>query len=48
MKQEFNNVLNHIYTVQRWLRHADVKTAQRYADLLNMVDISEQVGRALR
>lgn len=36
-----------IYTVQRWLRHADVKTTQRYADLLNM-DISEQVGRALR
>jgi integrase len=35
-----------IYTVQRWLRHADVKTTQRYADLLNM-DISEQVGRAL-
>ncbi|MEX0723489.1 MAG: integrase [Gracilimonas sp.] len=34
-----------IYTVQRWLRHADVKTTQRYADLLNM-DISEQVGRA--
>ncbi len=33
-----------IYTVQRWLRHADVKTTQRYADLLNM-DISEQVGR---
>ncbi len=36
-----------IYTVQRWLRHADVKTTQRYADLLNM-DISEQVGRALK
>ena len=35
-----------IYTVQRWLRHADVKTTQRYADLLNM-DISKQVGRAL-
>lgn len=35
-----------IYTVQRWLRHADVKTTQRYADMLNM-DISEQVGRAL-
>ena len=35
-----------IYTVQRWLRHADVKTTQRYADLLNM-DISEQVGKAL-
>ena len=34
-----------IYTVQRWLRHADVKTTQRYADLLNM-DISEQVGFA--
>jgi len=34
-----------IYTVQRWLRHADVKTTQRYADLLNM-DISEQVGKA--
>lgn len=34
-----------IYTVQRWLRHADVKTTQRYADLLNM-DISEQIGRA--
>jgi integrase len=33
-----------IYTVQRWLRHSDVKTTQRYADLLNM-DISEQVGR---
>lgn len=33
-----------IYTVQRWLRHADVKTTQRYADLLNM-DISEHVGR---
>lgn len=36
-----------IYTVQRWLRHADVKTTQRYADLLNM-DISEQVWRALK
>ena len=36
-----------IYTVQRWLRHADVKTTQRYADLLNM-DISEQVGRVLK
>ncbi|GEM_PF-2745578 len=35
-----------IYTVQRWLRHADVKTTQRYADLLNM-DISEQVGKAI-
>lgn len=34
-----------IYTVQRWLRHADVKTTQHYADLLNM-DISEQIGRA--
>lgn len=34
-----------IYTVQRWLRHSDVKTTQRYADLLNM-DISEQIGRA--
>ncbi|MEX2410586.1 MAG: hypothetical protein WD607_04315 [Candidatus Paceibacterota bacterium] len=33
-----------IYTVQRWLRHSDVKTTQRYADLLNM-DISDQVGR---
>ncbi len=33
-----------IYTVQRWLRHADVKTTQRYADLLNM-DISEEVGK---
>lgn len=36
-----------IYTVQRWLRHADVKTTQRYADLLNM-DISEQIGRVFR
>jgi integrase len=36
-----------IYTVQRWLRHADVKTTQRYADLLNM-DISEQIGRVLK
>ncbi len=36
-----------IYTVQRWLRHADVKTTQRYTDLLNM-DISEQVGCALK
>ncbi len=36
-----------IYTVQRWLRHADVKTTQRYADLLNM-DISEQIGRAFK
>lgn len=35
-----------IYTVQRWLRHADVTTTQRYADMLN-IDISEQVGRAL-
>lgn len=34
-----------IYTVQRWLRHSDVKTTQRYADLLNM-DISDQIGRA--
>ena len=36
-----------IYTVQRWLRHADVSTTQRYADLLNM-DISEQVGNAFQ
>jgi len=36
-----------IYTVQRWLRHADVKTTQRYANLLNM-DISKQVGAAFQ
>lgn len=36
-----------IYTVQRWLRHADVKTTQRYADLLNM-DVSEQIGNAFQ
>lgn len=36
-----------IYTVQRWLRHADVKTTQCYADLLN-VDISEQVGKSIK
>jgi len=36
-----------IYTVQRWLRHADVSTTQRYADMLNM-DISEQIGSALQ
>jgi|AntRauTorckE6833_2_1112554.scaffolds.fasta_scaffold93858_2 integrase len=35
-----------IYTVQRWLRHADFKTIQRYAELLNM-DISEMIGRCL-
>ena len=32
-----------IYAVQRWLRHADVKTTQGYADLLS-IDISTQVG----
>lgn len=36
-----------IYTVQRWMRHASVKTTQNYADLLNM-DISSQIGNAIK
>jgi len=34
-----------IYTVQRWMRHSNIKTTLRYADLL-ATDISKAVGRA--
>lgn len=32
-----------IYKVQRWMRYADVRTTQRYADVLN-IDLSETIG----
>lgn len=34
-----------IYTVQKWMRHASVKTTQNYADMLN-IDLSCQIGNA--
>lgn len=34
-----------IYTVQRWMRHASIRTTQKYADLL-ATDISSAVGNA--
>ena len=34
-----------IYTVQRWMRHASIRTTQKYADLL-ATDISKAVGKA--
>lgn len=34
-----------LYTVSRWMRHKDIKTTQRYADLLKE-DISSEIGKA--
>ena len=34
-----------IYTVQRWMRHASIRTTQKYADLL-ADDISKAIGEA--
>ena len=36
-----------IYTVQRWMRHASLKTTQRYADLLR-TDIGKAVGEGFK
>lgn len=34
-----------IYTVQRWLRHSDIRTTLKYADLLS-TDVAKAVGNA--